>query len=47
MSFSTQKAMFQQPGVVAIWDTFQATLSREFVALVEEIRGEESGRGDQ
>jgi hypothetical protein len=43
MSIAELKYFIQLPGVVATWDTMQATLSRNFVALVEEILGEEAG----
>ena len=44
MSVRELKYTFQQPGVAAVWNTIGPTLSREFVAVVAEIRGEEPER---
>jgi len=41
------EGMFGNPGVVQWWKTGQPPLSPEFIALVEEILGEEPGRGDE
>jgi hypothetical protein len=46
MSMAELKWNLQQPGVLAIWDAIQTTLSAEFVALVEEILGEEPKQTD-
>jgi hypothetical protein len=46
MSIAELKWNLQQPGVVSIWDEMRKTLSSEFVALVDEILGEEPDRGE-
>ena len=38
---------FQMPGVVQWWKATPSTLSPEFIALVEEILGEETERGNR
>jgi hypothetical protein len=47
MCMTELKYYSQQPGSVSLWDGIRETLSSEFIALVNEILGEEPERADR